>query len=109
MAIQELDLTILHRSGKSNANADALSRCLLRDSSDENSTGEVVAAVTGTEQERNTEDSESDTLRDLQRRDQELAPIIHYLDAGILPEDSQLSRRIALTSSQYTVQDGVLY
>ena len=27
MALQELDLTILHRSGKANANADALSRC----------------------------------------------------------------------------------
>ena len=78
-------------------------------SSDENSTCEVVAAVTGTEQERNTGDSESDTLRDLQRRDQELAPVIHYLEAGILPEDSQLSRRIALTSSQHTVQDGMLY
>ena len=33
MAVQELDVTILHRVGKQNANADALSRSPLPDSS----------------------------------------------------------------------------
>ena len=47
MALQELDLTIVHRSGKHNSNADALSRCPLPTSTDENPTAEVVAALTG--------------------------------------------------------------
>lgn len=46
MALQELDLTIMHRSGKHNSNADALSRCPLPTSTDENPTAEVVAPLT---------------------------------------------------------------
>ena len=45
MAIQELDLSIQHRSGQSNANADALSRCPLPSNEDRSQTIEVVAVL----------------------------------------------------------------
>ena len=101
MAIQELDLSIQHRSGKANANADALSRCPLPSSSDDNQTCELVAAVQA--------EAREGELQDLQRADQQLAPIIDHLENGVLPEDSKLARRIALTSSQYVMQDGALH
>ena len=47
MAQQELDLTIVHSSGKHNSNADALSHWPLPSSTDNNPTPEVVAAITG--------------------------------------------------------------
>ena len=44
-------------------------------------------------------------LQDLQRADQQLAPIIDHLENGVLPKDN----KIALTSSQYIIQDSVLH
>ena len=46
MALQEMDLTIVHRSGKRNANADALSRFPMSTTMDHNPTQGVVAAIT---------------------------------------------------------------
>ena len=101
LALQELDLTILHRSGKRNANADALSRFPLPDTVDDNPTCGLVAAM--------TPGSERDDLPALQRADEGLATVIKYLETGVLPEDQKVGRQIALTSSLYTLQDGVLY
>ena len=83
MAIQELDLHICHRSGKNNANADALSRSPLAAGKDLPipETEGVIAAI---EEETN--------LSAYQRRDQNLADIIHYLETGILPADDRLRR-----------------
>ena len=106
MALQEMDLTILHRSGKRNANADALSRSPLPDSVDHDPTGRLVAALSEGGREGS---GEEDDLSQQQRADEELAPIITYLETGVLPESERQGKRIALTSSLYTVQDGVLY
>lgn len=98
MAIQELDLRILHRSGKHNANADALSRAPLAsvaDASALSSDGVVAAAIP----------ADPGDLPALQRRDPELASVLTYLEAGVLPEDKKAARRLALTDSQYVVQD----
>ena len=100
MAIQELDLHMHHRSGKTNANADALSRSPLfvgKDLSSPDTEG-VIAAV----------EVEAD-LPACQRQDQNLAAIIHYLETGILPSDERLARSIALSASQYVLEDDVLY
>ena len=101
LALQEMDLTIIHRSGKQNASADALSRLPLLDSMDDNPTSRVVAAV--------TECSDEDDLSEQQRSDPKLLAIITYLDTGILPEDDRWGKQIGMTSSQYTVLDRVLY
>ena len=95
MALQELDLTILHRSGKKNLNADALSRFPLPSSTDPHSTGELVAALA----ESNVK-STGDSLATLQRRDEELVPIITYLETGVLPAHNQVGKRIASTPSK---------
>jgi len=99
MAIQELDIKIRHRSGRSNANADALSRAPLC-SKEDSSMGEtegVIANLGATE----------DDLPTLQQQDPELAVILDYLENGLLPNDETLARRVALTASQYTVEDQI--
>lgn len=55
MALQKLDLYIVHCSGKKNANADALSRCPLLSSQDSHPTTEAVTTVTAIKQ--GTEDN----------------------------------------------------
>ena len=103
MAIQELDLKILHRSGRHNANADALSRSPVS-SPDSEQCGMpfgIVSAITVT--------GEESDLPALQRGDAELAPVIRYLESGTLPEDAKLAKALALNKSQYVLQDGILY
>ena len=102
MALQEMDLTIKHRSGKHNANADALSRfphTSPADSDADVSSG-VVASVTGEEVE---------DLATLQRQDEELRAIITYVETGVLPDDMKIAKKLALTQSQFVVEEGVLY
>lgn len=48
-------------------------------------------------------------LQDLQRKDQKLAEVIEFLETGILPEDKKRAKQLALTRSQYTLQDDVLF
>ena len=67
----------------------------------------AVLATTGSGGE---EDSENEsTLASLQRGDAELAPMIEYLETGVLPPGDQDARRIALSSGQYTLEDDILY
>lgn len=44
-----------------------------------------------------------------QRADPELQPLIGYLEVGTLPPDDHGARKITLKSSQYTMEEGVLY
>ena len=58
------------------------------------------------------EPGETTDQRDLptsQRRDEELAVLIKYLETGILPQDEGLARTLVLSSSQYALEDDVLY
>ena len=96
-----MDLTIIHRSGKKNNNADALSRFPLPTTTDGNPACGIVAAL--------VVESGEDELAGVQQSDEELAAIITYVETGVLPEDQKLAKRIALTSPLYTVQDQVLY
>ena len=60
MAIQKLDVRILHRSGKHNANADALSRVPLEQSElHQEDKGKMVGAIAATSE-----------LAELQRKDE---------------------------------------
>ena len=108
MVLQELDLCIQHRSGKANLNADALSECPLPSAEDENPTEEVVAAVQ-VEDSGTPAELEKGSLSELQRRDGGLAPLICYLEDGTLPDNEKLARRIAMTGSQFVIEDGALY
>ena len=103
-----LNLTIEHRSGKHNANADAdaLSRYPLPDSTDGTPTEELVAALTTVGGDSSVEES---TLATLQKEDIELAPMMDYLKTGTLPQNDKEARWIVLSSGQYTLEDGILY
>lgn len=103
MALQELDLTIVHHSGRHTTIVDALSRCPLPTSIDNLPAAKVVALTT----EETTAVEEKLSL--LQSQDKELAPIIQFLPNGLLPTEEKLARKVALTSSQYTIVDEVLY
>ena len=97
MVIQELDLDIRHRSGKSNLVTDALSWNPLP-------TAEVLRTEVELQSRHDTSDIET-----LQRQDEELAPIFRYLEEGILPGDDRYAKRLALEKSRFEVIDGVLY
>ena len=96
MTIQELDLDIRHRSGKSDLVADALSRNPLL-------TAELQIDV-GPHPQCGTSDVEA-----LQRQDEELVPILRFLEDGIVPSDDRCVKRLALEKSSFEVIDGVLY
>ena len=101
MAIQELNLQIRHRARRSNMNADALSRSPLPagGDSDASETDRVIATV----------EPEQVDLSTCQRRDKNLAAITEYLETGVLPGDERLAWNLALTASQYVLEDDVLY
>ena len=105
MAIQELDLKIRQCSGRSNSNADALSRSPLPPGEGQvvGETGEVIATLgTGGE-------TDHSGLPTRQREDQDLAAIIKYLETGILPRGEGRAWTLVLSSSQYVLEDDVLY
>ena len=81
MVIQELDLDIRHRSGKSNLVADALSQNPL-----------PAAEVLRIEVEPPPPQHDINDIETLQRQDEELAPIFRYLEEGILPSDDRRAR-----------------
>ena len=45
----------------------------------------------------------------MQRSEPELRWVITYLETGVLPEDEKLARQVALTRSQYVIEDKLLY
>ena len=81
MIVQEFDLSIKHRSGRSNANSDALSRnpVTVEDA--------FVRAVSTSEE---WVCSEQKDMIEHQEKDGSLQPILAYLKEGIVPEEELL-------------------
>ena len=106
MAIQELNLDIRHRSGKSNVVADALSR---NPALEENSIFQIeVSDDSGTQPPCDPSLPHSE-ISQLQHEDEELSSIIAYLEEGKLPEKESLARRLATEKSHYEIVEGVLH
>lgn len=101
MAIQELDLDIHHRSGKSNYVADALSRNPVR-------VAQVLAFESAVAATPGAMPPESD-IGNLQRQDPKLALILEYLEKDILPDDDARAWKLVLEKSNFEIMDGVLY
>ena len=109
LTIQEMDLKIKHRSGKKNANADALSRnpvneettVLSLDVDDSNDSREEAVPPEAQRQ--------FDDIKQEQRSDSDLLLLIEYLETGKLPADEQTSKKIVTESPRFGLIDGVLY
>ena len=102
LTIREMDLTIKHKAGKKNAGADPLSRSPTLES-----TAAVVGAVDTTGPDLTVLDME--TLRESQKSDPDISPLLLYLEIGTLPEDEKLAHKLVLQSQQFDVVRGVLY
>lgn len=113
MALQELDLKIEYQPGRVNGRADALSRYpvpLQKSDCVQTQAHSVVAAVQiPNTQAGGGEECESDSLSKRQREDPYLKEIITYLETGDLPTEEKRARELVLGSSQFTLNDRILY
>ena len=102
VTIQEFDLDIRHRPGKTNANADALSRNPVD--------GAISLAVQTIENDQETVDKDVlEQAKKLQREDTECKVRLAYLEEGTLPDDDQRARRLSLERPHFIVIDGCLF
>ena len=109
LAIQELDLEIHYRPGRSNQAADALSRPAI---SNDGLLGAPVQAKDGEEtihRLTTTGDEDADGLASRQDSDGELKVIKQYLLDNKLPDQEEKARELTLNKAQYEVIDNVLY
>jgi len=107
MALQEMDLHLHYRPGKTNQNADTLSHAPLTCHS-EGSKGKVVAALIAPKALAK-DGEEMIGLAERQNNDNELKPIIEYIKNGNLPEEEKVARELTLNKKQYVLMDDILY
>ena len=82
-----MDLTIKHKPGKTNSNADALSR---------NPGGVGRIGVVSTASENGNCTPYLAVVREMHMGDAKLSPLLEYLSDGSLPSDENQSRRVVL-------------
>ena len=99
LILQCYDFTIIHRPGKANANADALSRCPLEGVGDD--TGKTLCP---TFIEANVVSREEDDIAMAQDEDEEIAQIRATLEGG-----GRGKTGVAKKGGRFTVEGGVLY
>lgn len=103
MALQELDIEIFYHHGRINSNADVLSRLPLPDVEAEGIPHGIVSAVTVAE---NADPSTDDLAIPFSPSSKQSLPIwrlVYY------QKRKKFARSLALSRSQYLLEDGVLY
>ena len=97
LLVQQHDFEIRHRPGISHANADALSRRPYKLPIQTVSAYDVPGVQTS-------------RVKELQRRDPDLADLINYLESATLPDKDKLARSLLLTIDDYFLSDdGLLF
>ena len=92
-----MDLTIRHKPGRANSNADALSRNVAS-----------VNAVTSSVNSENWSDPDLTAVAEMQLADPLLVPMLEYLKGEVLPTVTRTAERVVLESKHYSLIDGVL-
>lgn len=108
LALQGFDLEIKHRKGKSNSNADALSRgpaTTPKETVDELEGADLFS----THCEPLETPITKEILKQGQRDDTHWAPIIRYLETSELPEEINECKRVQTAESLYCLIDSLLY
>ena len=97
LTIQEMDLVIKHRSGKSNSNADALSR---------NPQTNICAIEVSKLPEEGEGDiprpkiEEMNQIQTAQMEDPELFPFYEYLSSDVLPTEEKIAKKVVMESQR---------
>ena len=99
MAIQELDVKILHCTGRSNANADALSRAPIVEENKDTHAMVPFGIIAAINASRST--VQEDDLSNKQRNDPKLLELIKFLETGTLSANEKQARVLAMTKSQF--------
>jgi len=112
-------MNIIYRAAKHNSHADALSRQPVLSAPIEEPSEMQVAFITSKdddvtittllEQSPSILDTKDKDLADEQHQDDELQPIIFYLEENKLPEDHQSAQKIITEATLYAMSDGILY
>lgn len=109
---------IIHRSGKANTNADALSRNPLPRSPDASETiseGEIQVAAVRSQNistlltDAPARQTEASSFATEQRKDVQLLQLMQFLETGQLPEDGNLAKKVAGQDTQFILVDQTLY
>lgn len=110
LTIQEMDLTIKHKAGKKNGNADALSRCPSSDSQSLEDCQEHAArgasSVNAVTAGPESIIPDMEAVRDLQTTDHDTSTM---LSCGDLPDDQKQAQRVVGESKLFSVVEGVLH
>ena len=106
LALQELDLQI-HRPGKHNVDADALSRFPLSVAVESSPQNAVAAVTDAGAPAKNGEPKRTFTKR--QKADPTLQMLQTYLEDWTLPHNEAQAYHVVLTHGQYALMDNILY
>lgn len=121
IALQGYNFQVAYKSGKANVNADVLSRRPYPPTLDETPDhDEQILASLAVPIDLNvimdtdlvSPPDDDATLQDIanqQRQCPDIAPLIQYLEHGDLPANDKEARRIVLESSEYALDNGLLY
>ena len=109
-------MRIIHRSGRKNIGADALSRNAILNCESGMDLDEFVLRI-GTEEKSITDllttppqpSVSGGSLHQEQRKDPKLAVLINYLEDGVLPKEEKEARKTAAIATKFVILDKVLY
>ena len=116
------NVEIVYRAGRDNLHADALSRQpYLPPPDDTAAQGDLQVCVINSTQldgsstinallEVRTEESfDLDNFAGEQKKDSDIQKLVHYLETGMLPEDTQSASKIVAQAPLFTLVNHILY